>query len=133
MSANKDKDQRVTFLFSNLYKAQKQREADAEAKGIAIPTQTSESSIVKVGDLKTGVISKQMNITAYQPTELLGKKIELARNKESLLNPAPKTVTPSRSQANEALEGLKENLRSLNELHSRLKFMLTELEDLTKK
>jgi hypothetical protein len=32
-----------------------------------------------------------------------------------------------------AVNGLKDNLKALNDLHSRLKFMLTELEDLIKR
>jgi hypothetical protein len=45
-----------------------------------------------------------------------------------------KNILPSSNQVqSNAISSLKENLKALHDLHSRLKFMLTELEDLVKR
>lgn len=134
MSANRDKGQRFTFLYSNLYQIHKKSEGSETKepkKQIAIPTRPEDSRIIKVGDLKAGTIAKHYQVTEYSPAELVGKKAELAQNKRELQSQME--ATDSNFRPHEALEGLKDNLKQLKDLHSRLKFMLTELEELTKK
>jgi hypothetical protein len=71
-------------------------------------------------------------VRPYTPIELLGKRV----TKPASLTLATSVVAPSSSpmnaQSNAAIESLKENLKNLNDLHSRLRFMLRELEDLVK-
>jgi hypothetical protein len=56
-------------------------------------------------------------VAEYRPTEFIGKRLA-----------KPKAVTN-----NPAIQSLKDNLKNLNDLHARLRFMLQELEELSKK
>lgn len=67
-------------------------------------------------------------ISEYRPTELLSKR--LAPGSESV---SPETTGAALQAQAEAVKSLKGNLKALNDLHSRLRFMLEELEELVKK
>ncbi len=101
MSASNDQSQKVRFIFPNLRQTQSQ-----DKKPLY-------SQVIKAEDLNradTGTIK----VTPYIPSEMIGKK----------------THQPSRLTSIKALEGLKGNLKELNELQARLRFMLKELENL---
>jgi hypothetical protein len=87
MSAIRDKNQKFTFVYSNLYQLYKK---EAEEKQIPTGFERVSGQVIKTQDL-------------HRP-ELAG----------------------------DPLMSLKENLQALSKLHERLKFMLTELEDLVK-
>ncbi len=149
MSASRDKGSRIAFVYSNLYRiyreSQNETKEGAEKTKVALPSNPTPSpvqqNILKVGDLKNGEFAKH-EVRSYQPTEFISKKIDLARQKEILLSVNPPlgqegaklTTTPAAStRGGAALDDLKGNLKQLNDLQSRLKFMLGELEDILKK
>jgi len=125
MSATQDKSQRTTFVFNNLYHLYK--------KGVPspIPVQTAEISGLQKGKIiKAAEVNLQnpeeVTIKTYRPVELVNKPSELPRKA------AADAATPAPVQE-AAMSGLKKNLNDLQDLHSRLKFMLKEIEELTKK
>jgi hypothetical protein len=137
MSANRDTSQKTTFVYSNLYQLyRKGKEAAEQAQTPAaevpvsnpavfqLPNQmgtlASEKNVLKTGDLKAEAAP---SVSAYQPPSLLAKRIV---DKPQALK---QQSMPAQSAA---LESLKANLKSLNDLHSRLKFMLEELQELVK-
>lgn len=142
MSATRDKSQKFSFVYSNLYHVYRKGLDAANGSG----------AVLKTGDLrkerKEGVAA--IRIGAYSPAELLAKRIERG-HAAPVGAPAPvapaaqaldrirrigKPVTEaapaSAVEHNAAIKSLKDNLQSLGELHARLRFMLTELEDLVK-
>lgn len=136
MSASQDKNQKTAFVYSNLYQLyRKGKEAAQSAPVNTIQTSVaeearksyfqlpstlpSEKNVLKSGDLKSEMAPK---VNAYHPPSLLAKRLV---DKPQALN----QVNPTQSAA---IESLKSNLKSLNDLHSRLRFMLEELEDLVK-
>jgi hypothetical protein len=147
MSATRDKSQKTTFVYSNLYSIyRKGKEAAVQAPSPLdhlVQPQVSESApaalpglrkvILKAGELgalqaKTEAVAKP-EIREYRPVGLINKRI--AR---------PAVIGPKRDvgmakelpSPHAAVESLKQNLKSLNDLHGRLRFMLQELEDLVK-
>jgi hypothetical protein len=127
MSATRDKSQKITFNFSNfydLYKKGKQAAKNAElpseqafassASGTPVPPpfHPSAHQVLKVEDLN----APSLAVREHRPAEFIGKRV-----------PKPPVLQPST-----AIVTLRENLKSLTELHSRLKFMLEELEELVK-
>ncbi len=122
MSATQDKTQRTTFVFNNLYQLYK--------KGAPSPVavQTAEVSGLQKGKIiKAAEVNLQdpenVQIKTYRPVDLMSKPSDLPRKAEETQAQA----------APAALSGLKKNLSDLQDLHSRLKFMLKEIEELTKK
>lgn len=141
MSATRDKNQKVGFVYSNLYQLYKK--GVEEAKNA--PETASPAPGAPVGLTRGRVLKAQeahaaadpAQITPFRPTELLGKRIEAAQalTQASLAQSAPlyvKTPQSVRIPENAAIQSLKQNLEKLNDLHSRLRFMLQELEDLVK-
>ena len=150
MSANSDKSQKSTFVFSNLYELYKRNQSASRAtvptsesapavktpvgvsiqvkefpQGTAIHKSLNSGRVLKTGDLhQPEQLAPQ--VKEYQPAQLLGKRF-----------PKPQSIevaVPSKTHvSNPAILSLKQNISQLSELHSRLKFMLTELEDLIKK
>ena len=141
MSATRDKSQNFTFVYSNLYQLYLKGIDAAKSAVVPAPAPTAlqglaSGKILKASDLNQGAFSA-IRIEKHEPTLLMNKRIELRRIQEAA---AQYNVTASRRvlkpasiplPKNEALEGLKENLKSLNDLHARLRFMLKELEELT--
>lgn len=123
MSASQDKSQKFTFIYLNLYKLQKKMKEEVTASAVlrsssAVPISGKTSGqVLKAADLQQRVMPR---VDVYRPASFLGKRIA---QPHSLSSAVPH---------NEIVESLKENLKSLNELHSRLKFMLQELEECVK-
>jgi hypothetical protein len=140
MSATRDKNQKTTFVYSNLYQLYKKgKEAAVQAEVPVAKAPVQSSQILKVENLNEPTFAK-IKVSSYNPTEFIQKRVE---PKPAILKVAEQTsfVRPM-SVANEApiaaavenpvIDSLKQNLKSLNDLHSRLKFMLQELEELVK-
>lgn len=125
MSATQDKTQKISFVYSNLYQLyRKGKEAASQAQvpsesPLAVPARDSQiPHVLKTGDLKADAL----RIETFKPTEFIQKRV----------SSKPEVLAPTRPGQAEAVASLKKNLNSLNELHSRLRFMLQELEDLVK-
>jgi hypothetical protein len=110
MSATRDKTQKPAFVYSNLYQLYKTGKEAASQAVVPPPppvgNHLAKGQVLKTADLK----NEAVKIDTYRPAELIGKRLE----------------RPS----NAAIDSLKDNLKSLTELHSRLRFMLKELEEL---
>ncbi|MEK6706073.1 MAG: hypothetical protein AABZ06_09815 [Bdellovibrionota bacterium] len=121
MSATRDKSQKFAFVYSNLYKIYRDDEANQNhANAIPSAAKGYQSGIViKTGNLKQ---ASTIAVTPYTPPQFITHRI------------APKTNQPAISHhiEAEAIADLKKNLQHLNDLHSRLRFMLKELEELIK-
>jgi hypothetical protein len=131
MSATRDKTQKFTFVYSNLYQLYKQGK-DAAINAELPPVVQSRSSEVSKTPrvLNTGDANNAPAVIRYKPIEFLkipAKPIKL---------PKPDVIAPlvpeTNQVQNQAIESLKQNLQQLDDLHSRLQFMLKELEDLVK-
>ncbi len=143
MSATYDKSQKVTFVYKNFHKlyqeskGQAQPQAQAALAPAAQPPAFMPSSppappkgsgaVLKAAQVDQNffahVNSAQVNVAPFSPPHLIGKRVA----RPSVL-PDSFAMAPT----NPALEGLKDNLKALNDLHSRLRFMLKELEELIK-
>lgn len=127
MSATRDKSQKTTFVYSNLYQLYRRGKDAAQKSDVGTPssfidlTQTEarkpESHVLKARDLRDDATVK---IQTYQAPELIGKRVQ---------NPLLKATAVAQDTA---IQSLKDNLKNLNDLHSRLRFMLQELEELVK-
>ncbi len=129
MSATRDKSQKTTFVYSNLY--QLYRRGKEAAKSAEVPPQASfvdlrdsetgerrpEGHVLKAQDLRE---NSSVKVQEYRAPELIGKRIQ---------NPLLKSA---RDVQDGAIQSLKDNLKNLNDLHARLRFMLQELEELVK-
>jgi hypothetical protein len=115
MSATRDKSQKITFVFTNFHKLYKKGKDAAHGAQVPPPFNPS-AHVLKAGDAYTTNLSAPLAVREHRPAELIGKRLA----KPPVLQPTTAIVT------------LRENLKSLTELHSRLKFMLEELEDLVK-
>jgi hypothetical protein len=80
------------------------------------------SQIIKSENFR-GTHSSDVKINHFIPSEVVGKRAAVL----------PAGRTSSHSQSRLAVDGLKQNLKVLNDLQARLRFMLTELEDLVQK
>ena len=123
MSANRDRNQRATFVYSNLYQLYKKNpEAPVAPQTPAeLPGQTG--TVLKCGDRRV--------VANYQPMTLIARKAEAARELAPTLASTAEAIEAPAPEAN-GLSSLKENLKTLNDLHARLRFMLKELEELVK-
>lgn len=109
MSATQDKTQKVTFVYSNLYHLYRKGKEAAQSAELV----TTESGMV----LKSGNLAEaKVSVQEYQPVEFL-KFPKLQKDQETI----------------EAKASLQSQMKRLDDLQSRLKFMLMELEELTKK
>jgi hypothetical protein len=128
MSATRDKTQKVTFIYKNfhhLYKQGQQAARDADPVVRVDSGLNPSGQVLKVSDLNSPTFGV---VKPYNPPEFISKR--MARP-ASLPKPAP-VVTPETLPNNPAIESLKENLKNLNDLHARLRFMLQELEELVR-
>jgi hypothetical protein len=139
MSATRDQSQKVSFVYSNLYSIY--QKGKAEAIVAKVPSAFNSGAVIKSAEvasqldaplavnprshiLKTDDLRNQassVKVAEYNPTAFIGKRV------------ARPAVLPPAQQSTAAISSLKENLKSLNDLHSRLRFMLQELEELVKK
>jgi hypothetical protein len=117
MSANRDKDQKVTFLFPHLH--QNQAESQVKNSIQAEPPKSNKipsySKVIKAGDLKNSHFGT-IRVNPYTPSEVVGKRVQ-----------TPQYLQPSNGAA---IKSLQDNLKSLTDLQARLRFMLKELEGL---
>jgi hypothetical protein len=132
MSATRDPSQKHTFVYSNLYSLYQKGKVAAHAAQVPAAAESASSEPTRTG-LATGKIIKAeemqasalssgpvgIRVARHEPPRLLGKRIEANR---------PTKVDASRRQA---IDGLRDNLRQLQGLHERLRFMLKEIEELT--
>jgi hypothetical protein len=132
MSATRDKSQKTTFVYTNIYQLYKKgapAAAPSTPASLAAPLATGK--VLKSGDLK----DPAFKIESFRPAELLAKRIarESSEPVASLAPPVyvkkPAVLLDSEAPA---ISSLKKNLQSLSDLHARLRFMLKELEDLVK-
>jgi len=121
MSATRDKSQKIKLVVLNGSGTQSQdkvlgSELDPASIGGDLWVKAHRSHVIKADDLK---------------------KHELRSYEIQTLNEAPGVTQEFRSDGRDlvgnspqaALEGLKQNIKTLNDLHARLRFMLRELED----
>ena len=138
MSATQDKSQKTTFVYSNLYQLYKKGKEAAvnaphvptanepshiEAPHFAVP---SSRNVLKSNDLKAQTEKLGVQVREYNPASLMKKRVATP----PVLKAAP--LSSASTSSNPALLALKENLKNLNDLHARLRFMLQELEELAK-
>ncbi len=140
MSATRDQGQKIAFVYSNLYKLYQKGKTEATEANVNAPQEEAKtethaemvapvaviqkplatsSNVLKADDLHKAE-KPAAKVSNYNPTEFIGKRV--ARPAAIAKSNAPR----------EAISSLKDNLKSLNDLHSRLRFMLQELEDLVK-
>ena len=117
MPANRDKNQKFTFVYSNLYRIYQDTKPSTqpvESVGAKAPIRrgppVTSGKVLKAENLKAGGAAA-VEVRSFTPATLR----------------APESMAP-----NSALDSLKKNLEQLNDLHQRLKFMLSELEELAK-
>ena len=132
MSATRDPSQKHTFVYSNLYQLYQKGKVAAHAAQVPAAHAAEAPELTRTG-LATGKIIKAeemqaamnsagpvgLRVARHEAPRLLGKRIEANR---------PNKVDASRRQA---IDGLRDNLRQLQGLHERLRFMLKEIEELT--
>jgi hypothetical protein len=128
MSATRDKSQKFTFVYSNLYQLYKNGKKPPQA---AMGPESGK--VLKADDLRSKQAFSAVRVGRFQPTEFLGKRI-VSKPAAIKTYEQVQGVLQNSSQSSqmEALHGLKQNLDTLNQLHSRLRFMLQELEELVK-
>lgn len=124
MSAYLDKSQGVTFVYSNifdLYKKAKESKLDAPFVAARMPA-TDSPRVLKAADLKAA--------EAFRPEELKAPATERPF-------PVPMGVREAEEKAKQMnmrpLANLQKNLNDLTDAHEKLRFLLQELEGLTKK
>lgn len=121
MSATRDKTQKTAFVYSNLYQMyRKHREAELKPESGQAPVAPPayNHGVLKTAEMTAGAPFARVTVQSIRPAEFIDKHIERPAIKAAVNNPA--------------LESLKQNLKQLNDLHARLKFMLQELEELSK-
>lgn len=89
-------------------------QAQLQGKNIEIPAYRS-SRVLKADDKNSSIV-----VQKYQAAEMIGKRV------------ARPASLPASHPQNMAVQSLKQNLKTLNDLHDRLKFMLQELEEFIK-
>ncbi|MEK7691355.1 MAG: hypothetical protein AAB425_10075 [Bdellovibrionota bacterium] len=137
MSATRDQSQKAAFVYSNLYEFYKK----SKASGLS-----GSGKVLRASDLRQSGRSfaeSELQIKAFAPPELAGQRASVQPS-----GPTPKGASrgaAERPASNWAggkpwavpvtslpkptgpVDDLKENLRSLGELHTRMRFMLKEL------
>lgn len=133
MSANRDNTQKSAFVYTNLYQLYRKgtENSDTMKSFFQVPgSMPSERNVLKTGNLKTEAAPQ---ISEYTPPTFINNKTTvLTAEIKAVVDHTGVTKKSSLGPQAAALESLKDNLKSLNELHSRLRFMLQELEELVK-
>src|SRR5688500_3206054 len=129
MSATRDKTQAVAFVYSNLYSIYQKSKSNPENATPGL----QKSQIIKAADAKQTMpvepsFAGAVNIREFTPTELMAKRIEQAKLKQETEQAAAvrNLASSAPAPANAALNDLKNNLQTLNDLQSRMRFMLKE-------
>lgn len=116
MSATRDRSSGIAFSNTNVYLLYKKSKAANPMAPTAEALEKAQSGkVIRAEELGN------IQITKFNP-QSIGSSMKIA-------NAAPVATDPSVK----SLEDLKSNLNKLQDLHSRLRFMLGELEDLVKK
>jgi hypothetical protein len=124
MSTRSDKKQKYKVLDSNVFQIQPKGKLGVNNMKIA--------NVLKSEELKRGTLSS-LRVNPYVPTEMLGKRVTRSSAASSV--PATSVIKTSPASAssamvqNKALESMKQNLKDLNDLQARLRFVLEELEE----
>jgi hypothetical protein len=120
MSATRDKSQKITFAFTNFYQLYKKGKEAAQTAQPSAPLEVPQMPSPPSFDPRRHVLKVELGsplaVHAHRPAEFIGKRV----------------AKPPVLQQSTAIVTLRENLKSLTDLHSRLKFMLEELEELVK-
>lgn len=131
MSATRDKSQKVAFVFSNFYKIYKEGKT-----GKRTPSHTPRGlTTARVISPKNAHQHSIKSVTLGKPLEKPAEKLQEKQHQPlSLIERRMKNLKDKEHtrSADHAVQGLKDNLNRLNELHSRLRFMLKELEELVR-
>jgi len=118
--ASRDKSQNVGFVYTNIYQLYK--------KAQNAPEPSSDSRVWRSDDLG------EITITKFQPRTLTPSQPVSAQAAQAQAAPAlEKAAAPAPLIASNPFDDLKSNISRLQDLHSRLRFMLKELEDLVEK
>ncbi len=124
MSAYLDKSQGVTFVYSNIFDLYKKaKESKLDAPFVAEPVRSLESPrVLKAADIKAA--------EPFRPEELKAPSSERPF-------PVPMGVREAEEKAKKMnmrpVANLQKNLSELTDAHEKLRFLLQELEGLTKK
>ena len=108
--ANRDKSQKAAFVYTNIYEIYK------KAQAAEVAPLTSDSRVIRADQIA------DLNISKFNPPKLA--------RPESALQQAQNAALPAGANP---FDDLKANINRLRDLHSRLRFMLKELEDLVEK
>ncbi|MEK6579755.1 MAG: hypothetical protein AABZ55_11055 [Bdellovibrionota bacterium] len=138
MSANRDKTQKIAFVYSNLYQLyRKGKDAAINAStqpqdgiaqaGFVRVSARSGTQVLKTADVREGN-PLGIRVREYNPAALIGKRFE----KPAFLKAGQESKAAVQVPAHAPLDGLKNNLQALNDLQAKLRFMLQELEELVK-
>lgn len=136
MSATRDSSQKHAFVYSNLYHLYRKGKDAAGSAVVPAVEKAPEAlaaealstqglvtgKIIKAEEMGPGMVG--LRVARHEPPSLLGKRLGLNTGREM----RPAKVDLARR---EAIDGLKNNLKSLQSLHERLRFMLKEIEELT--
>ncbi len=126
MSATQDKSQKTTFVYSNLYQLYRKGKEAAQKAEVG---PDSSFHVLKTADLKLQKSGQAaVKIEEYSPQEFIGLRIGRIDKKAA----APISAVQASPAQDSALASLKQNVKSLQDLHSRLRFMLKELEELSR-
>ncbi len=120
MSANRDRSQKIAFVYSNLYRIYKEGKTEA-SKDISSPILGGPISFTP------GIRVDKEKFESHQS----GNVIKAGDSKHDVKAFAAKKLNPL-SVKGSPIDDLKKNLDQLNSLQEKLSFMLKELEDLTK-
>lgn len=138
MSATRDKSQNVGFVYTNIYQLYKKAQsAPAAAPVSSAAVATHEESLAS--NARNSQIFRESRVWR---AEELGE-IKITKFQPRTLSPSTPLVTPADIApvarqapgpiASNPFDDLKSNLQKLQDLHSKLRFMLAELDELVSK
>lgn len=125
--SNESQNSKVKQLFSNVFQIHSAETPAAPASTVSKPKRSS--AVIKAGDMNQDrqLHQSQMKINAYVASEFFGAK------DTHFVKASPVIKAPVSAEVNAspeaALKSLKQNLKTLNDLQSRMKFMLQEIEE----
>lgn len=130
MSAYLDKSQGITFVYSNIHDLyQKAKNAKLDAPFVAArvaPEAPAMGRVIKAQDLQ----AKDIKPAAFEPAEIKPEGAERTYSVPMGVREAEEKV---KRQTMRPLANLQKNLNELTDAHEKLRFLLQELESLTKK
>jgi hypothetical protein len=127
MSAYLDKSQGITFVYSNIYDLYKRaKDAKIDSPFVADRAPAVASEATRVLKVKDG----QIKVEEFQP-----KPLETPAGERTFAVPmgVREAEEKAKKQSMRPVANLQKNLSDLTEAHEKLRFLLQELESLTKK